>query len=289
MATLRAVKSRIGSVKKIQKITEALEIVALTRLRGMEAETVASRAYFEKIRQMIFDVTAVLSFTSHPLLMGRKETRAIGLICIFSDKGLCGNFNANLSNRLSEFFSAHKGKKIKAVVIGQKGNKYFKRMPGCKVLSSYSVTDKQTQEKDILDMASSLIDKFLKGEIDRIFLLYSKFRLHLLGEAKVLKLLPLVLDQAQAPKPKRHRDYIYEPSAFEIFNKLLRQYVVNQIHQGILESRCAEEMSRMLAMKMATDNADEMIAKLSLMYNKARQAQITRELSEVVSAAEAIV
>lgn len=289
MSTLRAVRRRIISVKKIQKIAGALEVVALTRLRGMEAETLTSRAYFERIRQMLFDLSAALSFTSHPLLMGRRQVKAIGLIAIFSDKGLCGNFNANVDHRLTEFISAHKGQQIKAAVIGQKGSKYFKRIPDCQLLSRHPALDRKTQTEGVLEIASSLIDKFLSGEIDRIFLLYSKFRLHLLGEAKALKLLPLVLDQASPAQPKAHRDYIYEPGAYEIFDRLIREYLANQIHQGILESRCAEEMSRMLAMKMATDNADEMIVKLSLMYNKARQTQITKELTEVVSAAEAIV
>jgi len=289
MSTLKAVKNRIAAVKKIEKITAALEVVALTRLRRMEAETVEARAFFEKIRQMLFDLAGSLSFASHPLLIKRSQLKSAGLIVIFSDKGLCGNFNANVALKLSEFIAKHKEKKIKVAIIGQKGSKYFKRIPGCEVFSSHSTTDKQIHEKGILDIASSLVDKFLNGDIDQIFLLYSKFKLHLLGEARVLKLLPLAIDEDKDLSIARHRDYIYEPGAYEIFDSLVREYIINQIHQALLESRCAEEMSRMLAMKMATDNAEEMIGSLSLMYNKARQAQITKELSEVVSAAEAVV
>lgn len=295
MATLRAIKNRITSVEKIRKIANALEIVALTRLRRMQQDTIAARDYFDRIRELLFDMASNINFKSHPFLEGigdyleeRRLAKAIGIISIFSDKGLCGDFNANLINRFLGFCSNYKDKRIKVAIIGKKGVRYLKQRKTYEILSSHSVTDKQTLEKGILDIAQSLIEGFLRGDIDEIYLLYSKFRLHLLGEVKIIKLLPFVLDKVEPQGEEQyHRDYIYEPSAYAVFDSLVREYIVNQIHQGILESRCAEEMSRMLAMKSATDNADEMIGKLRLTYHKSRQAQITKELTEVISAAEA--
>lgn len=288
MATLRTIRNRIGSVEKIKKIANALEIVALTRLKRMEEETLASRSYFDAIRQMLFDLATHINFKSHPFLIKHPSTKAAGIVCIFSDKGLCGSFNANVASQLLEFISAYKDKKISVALIGKKGMRYFKQRPNYEILSIHSSTDKVTIEKGILDIAQSFIERFLSEDLDEIFLLYSRFRRHLLGEVKLIKLFPLVLEEIKFEKPgKFSRDYIYEPTAYEIFDSLVREYIINQIHQGILESRCAEEMSRMLAMKSASDNAEEMIGELKLTYNKTRQAQITKELTEVMAAAEA--
>lgn len=283
MITQRAVRNRIESVGKIKKIADALEIVALTRLRRMEQETLTARAYFEKIRQMLFDMSAHINFKSHPLLMGRREIKTIAAVCIFSDKGLCGDFNANLVRRFSEFTLKHKDKKIKAAVIGKKGIRYFRRRRNLVLLHANNAAD-----PGIAEITRSLIDGFLKEDIDEIYLLYSRFRLHLLGEANIIKLIPFTPEQtAEEDKGGPYeRDYIYEPDAYSVFDSLVREYAANQIDHGLLESRCAEEMSRMLAMKAATDNADEMITRLRLAYNKTRQAQITKELTEVIAAAE---
>lgn len=288
MATLRTIRNRIDSVQKIKKIANALEIVALTRLRHMEEEALPSRSYFEAIRQMLFDLAANINFKPHPFLIKHPSTKIVGIVCIFSDKGLCGSFNANVANQWLEFTSTYKDKKIKVVLIGKKGMRYFKQRTNYETLSIHSSLDKVTIEKGILDIAQFLIERFLNEDLDEIFLLYSRFRRHLLGEVKLIKLLPFVLDEIKFEKPQKfQRDYIYEPSAFEIFDSLVREYIINQIHQGILESRCAEEMSRMLAMKSASDNADKMISELKLIYNKTRQAQITKELTEVIAAAQA--
>lgn len=287
MAVLRMVKNRITSVEKIQKITNALEIVALTRLRHMEEGTLAGRSYFEAIRQMLFDLAANTNFKSHPFLRENQPSRAVGIVCIFSDKGLCGNFNSNIGNKFLEFASSHKNKKIKLAVIGKKGARYLKRKQDYQALSTFPLTDTASLEKNIAELAKRLIEEFLHEDLDEIFLLYSKFRRHLLGEVKIIKLLPFSLEDGQ-PQPQAgyQRDYIYEPNPGKILDRLVREYIVNQMHQGAWESRCSEEISRMLAMKFASDNADEMISRLNLTYHKTRQAQITRELSEVIAASE---
>ncbi|MFC1808232.1 ATP synthase F1 subunit gamma [Candidatus Omnitrophota bacterium] len=285
MATLRAVKTRIVSVQKIKKITSALEVVALTRLRRMELETIASRNYFDSIREMLFDTASNINYKAHPFLARRDEIRSIGLICIFSDKGLCGNFNANMGYRFSKFVAENETKNIKVIRLGKKGARYIKEAKNVNILNNYSSSDKDVVENGSKEIAQSLIDMYLGHEIDAIYMLYSKFRLHLLGEANVIKLLPFVLDEADASQRKsHHRDYIYEPDVYDLFDNLVKEYIVNNIHQGMLESRSAEEMSRMLAMKSATDSANDMLDKLNLSYNKTRQGQITKELAEVISA-----
>jgi len=284
MATLRAVKNRIGSVEQIKKIAGALEVVALTRLKRMEQDTIASRSYFDKIRELIFDVTANINFASHKLLERRKTIKSIGLVSVFSDKGLCGNFNANINSRYRKFIKDNQQKKIDAILIGKKGQRYLKKTPKVNVLNIYSALDKEVRDSSILEIAEILIGKFLNSQMDEIYLLYSHFKLHLLGETKIIKLLPLDLDSAAKGSKELHRDYIYEPGPAVLFERLIKEYILNQLQQGIIESRCSEEMSRMLAMKQATDNADKMMDSLNLIYNKTRQSQITRELTEIIAA-----
>jgi F-type H+-transporting ATPase subunit gamma len=282
MPSLKAVKNRIASVGKIKKIANALEIVALTRLRRMEANTINSRSYFDKIRELLFDVSANINFKFHPFLQGREPVKNVGIITIFSDKGLCGSFNANVAQKFFKFTSDLKSKKIKVAVAGKKGIRYLRQRTGYDISSTHASS---VITEDISNIIEPFTQGFLNGKIDEVFLLYSRFRLHLLGETKVVKLLPFV-PSSEAPY---ERDYIYEPGAYGVFEALVSEYIANQIHHGILESRSAEEMSRMLAMKSASENADEMTAKLRLAYNKTRQANITKELSEVMAAAEAAV
>jgi len=287
MATLRAVRNRIVSVGKIKKITRAQEIVALTRLRRMERTTLASRDYFQTIRGLLFDVAQNINFQSHPFLKKPRSIKTVGIVVIFSDKGLCGNFNANVNSKFKAFVSNFKNKKIKVVIIGKKGVRYLKQTSALEVLGAHPAQDKETPDKGVFDIAGLLSESFLSGKIDKIFLLYNKFRRHLLGEVNILPLLPFVLEEEQAKKSRPYqRNYIYEPNPYEIFEGLVREYIANQIQQGLVESRSAEEISRMLAMKSAGENADEMITKLKIAYHKTRQAQITRELSEVIAAAE---
>lgn len=287
MATLKAVRNRISSVGKIKKIARAQEIVALTRLRRMEQATLAARGYFESIRDLLFDVAQNINFQSHPFLKRPHSIKTVGIVVIFSDKGLCGSFNANVDSKFKAFVSGFNDKKIKVLLIGKRGVKYLKQTSALEVLGAYPAQDRQTQDKGVFDIAGLLSESFLSADMDEIFLLYNKFRRHLLGEVKILPLLPFVLEKEQAKKNRPYqRNYIYQPSPYELFDNLVREYIANQIQQGLAESRSAEEISRMLAMKSAGENADEMIARLKIAYHKTRQAQITRELSEVIAAAE---
>ncbi|MFH1645422.1 MAG: ATP synthase F1 subunit gamma [Candidatus Omnitrophota bacterium] len=285
MPTQTSIKRIIASISKIRKISSALEIVALTRLKRMEQATVASRDYFQRVHQLLFDVSNNLNFRIHPFLNLRPNAKKICLIALFSDKGLCGNFNADIASKYREFVDKNKGKQIQVIVVGKKGERYIKKYHNSKIVDIYSSMSSETLTEGVGRIGQFLIKGFLSGGFDEVFLLYSKFKLQLLGHANLLKLLPFSIDEKESKSIKR--DYIYDSSPEAIFTALVRHYVANQVHQGILESRCAEEMSRMLAMKAATENSDEMIEKLRLVFNKNRQAQITKELTEVISAVEA--
>lgn len=285
MPTQTTIKRRIVSISKIRKISAALEVVALTRLKHMEQAAVASRDYFQRVRQMLFDVSVNLNIRIHPFLKIRPNLKKSCLVVLFSDKGLCGNFNADISAKYIEFIKKNEGKDIKVVVIGRKGERYVKRHKYAQIIDVYPSMSSDTIVNGVNRIVEFLIKGFLANEIDEVFLLYSKFKLQLLGQANLIKLLPFLIDPE--PKSLLKRDYIYDTSPEAIFTALVKHYVTNQIHHSILESRCAEEMSRMLAMKAATENADEMTAKFKLIFNKNRQAQITKELTEIISAAEA--
>lgn len=288
MGNPRIVKERIASVEKIKKIANALQIVALTRLKQMEKETINSRYYFDKIRDLLFDVGININFRVHPFFEDKPGVKKAGIIAVFSDKGLCGSFNNSVAHKLKEFSATLKGRSVEVAAVGKKGAKFVKELEGCALMGVFPSSEKETLDR-LSEIVHPFIEKFLKKETGEIFLLYSHFKLHLLGEAKIIKLLPFPLEKKDNRKTPYDRDYVYEPSARDVFDALVRRYIGNQIHHAILESRSAEEMSRMLAMKSASDNATEMIKKLELVYNRSRQEQITRELADVINAAKAAV
>ena len=283
MSTLKSIKSRILSIEKIKKISSAMEIVALTRLRRIEKKTQNARFYFDMMRDLVYDVAKNLVYEAHPFLRERKQIKKTAVILLTSDKGLCGNFNTNILNALKEFISDKSIQDIMGISIGRKGGGFLKnnniKTVELKFTSSLSSRDYIATAAEITEKVSRM---YLEREIDQLVIIFNKFKLQFLGRASIIKLLPLKLEGF---KVKRVRDYIYEPSAYAVLEKLLKEYLVNQIGQTILESNASEEMARMLAMKQACDNADEVIYKLNLNYHKARQANITRELIEITTAA----
>jgi len=281
MAKLRNVKSRISSVEKIKKITGALEVVALTRLKRLETATMGARFYFDKIQQMLCDISKHVNFTRHPLFDKQKQAEAVAVICITSDKGLCGDFNNNVFNKFSQFLKEHPEKK-KLIAIGRKGLERFSKSKDLEIVKEITGASKEDLKNKIDEVAKFLIESYLNGQIKELHILFNKFKLHLLGEAKSLKLLPVEFTK----EDNVVRDYIYEPDRLEAFDRLLREFISNQIHQAVLESKSAEEMARMIAMKNATESADEMIEGLTLVYHKERQRMITSELLDIVNASQ---
>ncbi len=286
MPNIRIVKDKIVSIEKIKKITNAMQIVALTRLRKMEHQTLDARAYFNKIRELLFGISRTTNFNMHPLLAERERVEPQAVIALGSDKGLCGNFNTNIISKILKLKKDSPGEPLKIIACGRKIIKYLSGKAGFNILATYAPIDYSTLPETAGNMSGIIIDEFLHERVGSLLLVYNEFKRHIIGEPKVVKLLPLTLDVPR--ELPHHRNYIYEPEPRDVFNELLKEYISSQIHQAVFESRTAEEMARMLAMKAATDNADKTITKLTLMYHKARQASITRELMDVVGAAEGV-
>ncbi len=285
MAKIRPIKDKMTSIEKIKRITNAMQIVALTRLRKMEHQTLDARAYFDKIRELLFQISQTTNFNMHPLLASRPKETPAGAVVLGSDKGLCGNFNGNIINKILKLKSDYPDEPLKIVAAGRKIIKYIRARDTFTILAAYSPIDYETLPGEVGKITGIIIDEFLRNRINSLFLIYNEFKRHIMGEAKVVKLLPLTMRTSPSGTSPL-RNYIYEPEPRDVFDKLLEEYIANQIHHAVLESRTAEEMARMLAMKTATDNADKIIKKLALLYHKARQATITAELMDVVGAAE---
>ena len=279
MSKIREIKRRTISIEKIKKITGALEIVALTRLKKSESATVNARAYFDKIREMIIGISKNIEHKKHPLFMKQKDAASIGIICLTSDKGLCGNFNNSVFQNMLKFAQEHPGKK-KLIIVGKKGLSFFSKKSEFEVIYKFVDMAKSDLHEELKKLTETLIKEYIEGNLGELYLVYNKFKLQLLGEAHILKLLPMEIGLPEGPS----RDYIYEPDSYEVFDSLLTAYISNQIYHGILESRSAEEMARMIAMKQATESADEMIDSLMLKYHKERQRAITSELLDIVNA-----
>lgn len=279
MSKLRDIKRRTVSVEKIKKITGALEIVALTRLKKSEEATLNARFYFDRMRELLVAVSRNVNYKMHPLFIKREQTNTVGIVCITSDKGLCGNFNNNVVQNLLRFSKEQLGEK-KLIVLGKKGLNYFSQRRDFEIIDYFVEILKSDLHQKVGKITEKLIDEYVKGKLGEIYLIFNKFKLQLLGEVNILKLLPMEFELAE----DLVRDYIYEPDSQTVFDQLLIEFLSSQIYQGILESRCAEEMARMIAMKQATDNADEMIDGLMLKYHKERQRMITAELLDIVNA-----
>lgn len=279
MSKIREIKRRTVSIGKIRKITGALEIVALTRLKRSEGSTVSARPYFDKIRELLIDISKNIIYKKHPLFQKRGKGDVVGIICLTSDKGLCGNFNNNVFQNIVGFANEHQGRK-QLIVVGKKGLSYFSKKKEFAIMHSFVDVAHADQRAMLKEITEKVMHEYLEGDLGEVYLIYNKFKLQLLGEANVLKLLPVEFESGEGVA----RDYIYEPDNETIFNKLFHEFLSNQIYQAILESRSAEEMARMIAMKQATESAEEMIEGLMLKYHKERQRAITSELLDIVNA-----
>jgi len=271
MPTLRDVKSRIGGVQKIEKVTKAMQIIASIKLNRCEKEALRFRPYGEKVRAIFSNLSRRFS-QRHPLLSHRDEKKSL-FIALTSDRGFCGSFNINVYQSVAE---AIKEKDSNLIVIGKKGSIYFKKRP-TPILSEYSGLKRENIFAAAEDITKKIVNIYKEKNADRVYIYFNRFRLHLLGKTEKLQLLPVEIEEKQIVT-----DFLYEPSTDEFLDRFIPEYITTQIIRAILESQASEEMARMVAMKYATDNAEELIDKLSLDYHKARQAAITRELIEIV-------
>jgi len=287
MAGSKEIRTKIKSVENTRKITKAMEMVAASKMRKAQDRMRASRPYAEKIR----NVAAHLSFANpeykHPYLVKRDVVKNIGLIVISSDKGLCGGLNTNmlrLSVNQMKSWEAD-GKAITVSAIGNKGFGFMNRV-GANVKSHVTGLGDVPHLETLIGTIKVMLDAYEAGEIDQLYISYTKFINTMKQEPVMEQLLPLSGEQLGSPKG--HWDYIYEPEAKPVVDQLMMRYVESLVYNAVAENMASEQSSRMVAMKSASDNAKNVIGELKLVYNKARQAAITKEISEIVGGAAAV-
>jgi len=284
MLGMREIRRRIRSVNSIQQITRAMQMVAVSRLKRAEQKLLSARPYAEKIQELMQSLAPSLPRIEHPLLVKREPLR-IAVVLITSEKGLCGAFNANIIQYANRFIEASSGKEIKLFLIGKKGHDFFSRR-------RYSIEyylpqiSRDISPQEVKEISNSFVQGFEKGLYDEAYLFYTQFRTAMNTIPTQTRLLPI--ESPETEPSQGAAEPIFEPSADEIINELLPRYIEAQVYKGLVESSASEQGSRMVSMKNATDNAEEMIKTLTLSYNKARQSSITKEIIEVTTASEAL-
>jgi F-type H+-transporting ATPase subunit gamma len=287
MASGKEIRNKIKSVENTRKITKAMEMVAASKMRKAQDRMRAARPYGEKIRRVAGNLSHALTEYKHPFLIKREPIQSVGLILITSDKGLCGGLNSNILRlvvgKMKELDAS--GRKYQATCIGNKGFGFMQRAGGKVVSHVIGLGDTPHLEK-LIGPVKVQLDSYMKGEIDALYIGYTRFINTMKQEAVIEQLLPLAGDAVGSTKTKW--DYVYEPDAKAVIDDLLIRYVEAMIYQAVAENMASEQSARMVAMKSASDNAKTVIGDLKLVYNKARQAAITKELSEIVSGAAAV-
>lgn len=286
MSGTKEIRSKIASVKNTQKITSAMELVAASKMRKAQDRMAASKPYSEKIRGVISHLANANPEYRH-IFMQERDVKRVGVVIISSDRGLCGGLNINLFKKsvlLTKEWS-DKGAEIDLCLVGKKANSFFRSVGGNVVATVTGLGDAPSID-DLIGSIKVMLDAFEAGNIDKLFLVYNEFVNTMTQVPNARQLLPL--DAAEDDDLKHHWDYIYEPDAKAVLDVLLERFIESQVYQGVVENNSCEQAARMVAMKAATDNAGDLIDDLDLVYNKARQAAITQELSEIVSGAAAV-
>lgn len=288
MAGAKEIRNKIGSVKNTQKITGAMEMVAASKMRRAQERMSASRPYAETMRKVIGHIAQGNLEYKHPYLIER-EVKRVGYIVVSTDRGLCGGLNINLFkaalNDMKQWSA--KGAKVDLALIGSKASNFFERH-GAKVKAHVSGLGDNPSVNDLIGSVKVMLKAYDNGEIDKLYLVYNKFVNTMVQQPRVDQLLPLPVTEDSKLAKKHHWDYLYEPDPKQLLDTLLIRYVESQVYQGVVENLASEQAARMVAMQAATDNAGNLINDLQLVYNKARQASITQELTEIVSGAAAV-
>jgi F-type H+-transporting ATPase subunit gamma len=285
MATLKAIRKRIGSIRNTQQITKAMKMVSAAKLRRAQEAAVEARPYAEKMLELYKNLVARVSREAHPLL-GTRDEKRIDLLLLTSDRGLCGGYNANLIRAAEAFIRRDgAGKEIQLVLVGRKGADYFRRRKAA-IADRYVNILAAAADELAGEIAEKAIGRFIRGETDAVYILYSRFRSALSQVPTLEKLLPVALPENQ--KPEQQTEYLIEPDIESLLASLLPRVVVVAIYRALLEAAASEHGARMTAMDSATTNASKMMGSLTLQMNRARQASITRELMEIVGTAEAL-
>lgn len=285
MPSLKDIRKRISSVQNTQQITKAMKMVAAAKLRRAQEAAVESRPYAEKMRELLANLSMRVSRESHPLLVERAEERKIDILLVTTDRGLCGGYNTNLIKLTERFLVEQAGKETAFRFIGRKGAEYFRRRRANVMQDGVSTWSAPPDEIAAVT-AERLIARFLNDESDAAYLVYNRFRSALSQVPTAVKLLPI--SKPETADTQDLTEYLFEPSIQDLLSSLLPKSVEVHVYQSLLEAIAGEHGARMTAMESATNNASDMIGRLTLQMNRARQAAITTELLEVVSTAEAL-
>jgi F-type H+-transporting ATPase subunit gamma len=287
MPSLRDIKRKITSVKKTQQITKAMKMVAAAKLRRSQERVIAARPYSRKMLSVIASLAARVERAQHALL-AKREPKKVKLVVLTSDRGLCGAYNTNIIRKAVEAareFQAQ-GKEVRINIVGRKGRDFFRKRSQYSLGQSWSDIGMINYDKAAA-IGKVIVDRFAAGETDEVYLLYNEFKSVIQQKVTLEKLLP-VEPPAEADPFTASVDYLYEPSAEAILSSILPKHIEVQVYRALLESQASEMGARMTAMDSATRNAKDMIERLTLKFNKQRQAAITKEISEIVGGAEAL-
>ena len=286
MPGTKDIRTNIASVKSTQKITKAMQMVATSKMRRAQDRMKLARPYAQKMRNVIGHLTQANPDYRHPFLVTR-ETRGVGIIVVSTDRGLAGGLNANVFKQTLQLVREWQGKgaQVSLCLIGTKGLNFFRRL-SLPILANITGLGDRPHIKDLIGPVKVMLDAFREGKLDRLFLVNAQFVNTMTQKPDVEQLLPV--EAIDTEGLQQHWDYIYEPDAEAILDGLLMRYIESQVYRGAVENVASEMAARMIAMGAATDNAGKLIGELQLIYNKARQAAITKELSEIVGGAAAV-
>ena len=288
MAGEKEIRTKIRSVINMQKITKAMEMVAASKIRKAQDQMEASRPYAERIRRVVGHLAHANPDYKHPFLV-QREVKRVGYIVISTDRGLCGGLNVNMFKTVIGELAKWQAENVEVdlTLVGQKAVLFFRRLGG-NVVGTASHLGDRPSVNDLIGSIKIMLDEYSEGKIDRLFLVHNEFVSTMSQVPEVKTLLPVSEIDLGEETLQEHWDYIYEPDAVDLLDDVLMRYIESQVYRGAVENFACEMAAKMIAMKSATDNAGEIIDKLQLAYNKARQAAITQEISEIVGGAAAV-
>ena len=287
MAGAKEIRNQIKSIGNTRKITKAMEMVAASKMRRAQERMHKARPYATRIRDVVAHAASANTEYHHPYLEARDEVRHAGYIVVSSDRGLCGGLNSNLFRKVVADMGEMSGQgvEISVCVIGKKASAFFKRH-GANVVSEVTDLGDSPHVEKLIGALKVMMDGYIGGDIDRLFVVYNDFVNTMIQRPTIEQLIPIVPSRDE--ETQHHWDYIYEPEAKPVVDTLMDRYIESLVYQAVADNNACEQAARMVAMKAATDNAGKLIDELKLVYNKARQAAITQELSEIVGGAAAV-
>ncbi len=287
MAGAKEIRTQIKSIGSTRKITKAMEMVAASKMRRAQDRMQKARPYARRMRSVVAHAASANTEYHHAYLADREDVKNVGYIIVSSDRGLCGGLNSNLFRKVVADMAEknNQGVGFNVCVIGKKASAFFKRY-GANVVSEVTDLGDSPQLEELIGAVKIMMDDYIEGNIDRLFVVYNDFVNTMTQKPTIEQLIPIVASEEE--ETQHHWDYIYEPEAKPVVDTLMDRYIESLVYQAVADNNACEQAARMVAMKAATDNAGKLIDELQLVYNKARQAAITQELSEIVGGAAAV-